>query len=569
MRTKLYNLLREDIQNKIGEKVLYGKDCELLAAKLNEKLKRKISSSTIKRFFGIVQSKFKPSLYTLDTFCMFLGYNDWNEYVETYKEGSSPVPGVKTWEKLKKQMLDITKQSLHSLKLKTNFDSKKMFLRNFAKETFEDFMESPMNTLIFTAPQGYGKSSMAIQLTEKYFLDENAKYRNDAIALIDGEIFFNLFSKKSNIPFLNQIIDFKLNTSVSFFFLNHPEYRVGRVCTIIDNVDEIYNNKVKFHNLIENISKIIMLNNFDWFKVVFTCHPENLHPFIHQINKNPVLKSSWYKPEFMDSNISNAINIPVFEDDEIETIINQFGFDYKQLIWNNKNIFKIIRYPYLLFLYLEEMQHGNTSLSELDLLKSYIQRKVQLMPYREEKISIINQFVELSLWGKESYSVKKKLLKLNDNRKLAYQNLITAGIIYEYTDPMNLLDDNIYVKFNQNSVFEYILYEKWRISKYKDVDLFFEIKNYYVKNFQLLCNLLNLHVRTLINNSKFDVIKQLHLRFENVIPPNKSRIKVPDCLFLISVAVNEALQTNKKFKAELETWISSSNLGKILYPVIE
>lgn len=567
MKNDLHNLLKKDIRNKIGKKILYAKDCDLLSNEINKNIHRQISGSTIKRFFGIVASNFKPSKYTLDTFCQFLGFKDWQSYVDNYMVHYNLSTTGNTWDKLKMSMLDITKHSLISLKQKTNFDSKNMFLRDFAKKKFEDFMESKKNAMIFVAPGGYGKSSLAIQLTQYYFLNENAKYKNEAIGLADGEIFFNLYTRNQAIPLLNQFLDFQINSSIGLYFTNHPEKRMGRVCGIIDNIDQIFTDKENYHGLVENIIKIIMANNYDWFKLVFTCRPENLDPFIYQINKNPVLKSSWYDLDFLDNNMANAINIPIFEKEEIESVLveNQFGFDYQHLVTHHKNILDIISYPYLLFLYLEELKHGNKEISEISLLNRYLKRKLNSMPYREEKINIIDRFVELSKWGKESYSVKKKHLLINENYNPAYEDLISDGILFEYPDSLNLLENNTLIRFNQNIIFEFILFEKWRIKREMDVELFFIIRDYYINNSQLQCNLLNFFARALIQSGKYNILIQLHIEFEKRIPPLNSYSQIPPCLNTLSVAVHEAFRTNIQFKDELAPWISKSKLGKILY----
>jgi len=567
MKSDLYNLLRKDIQNKIGKKVLYAKDCDLLSNEINEKNQRQISGSTIKRFFGIVTSKFKPSKYTLDTLSQFLGFKDWQNYVENYLGNYQENLSKDTWNKLKTNVLLITNQCLSSLKQKTDYKSKTIFLRDFAKKRFEDFMESPKNALMFAAPDGFGKSSVVVQLTEQYFLNENAKYKNDLIGLLDGEMFFNLYTKNTVIPLLNQLLDFKINQSVGLHFTNHPDQRKGRIVGIIDDVDEIFTDKEKYHRLVENISKIIMANNHAWFKMIFTCRPENLAPFIYHINKSPVFKTSWFDLDFMNENMANAINIPVFETEEIERVLkeNKSGFDFQHLVTDHQNILNIIHYPYLLFLFLDELKFKNEEISEINLLKRYLKRKLNSLPYYEEKISIIDRFIELSKWGMESYSVKKDKLLANENHHPAYSDLISKGLIYEFTSPGNLLENNTYVRFSQNIVFEFLLLEKWRINRELDVALFFEIRNYYSNNIQLQCNILNFFTRTLIHDNKNDIVIQLHIEFEKNVPLINSHAQIPPCLNKVSIAVKEALRTNTKFKDDFTHWISNSKLGKLLY----
>ncbi len=567
MKNDLYGLLRKDIQNKIGKKVLYAKDCDLLSIQIKEKTHRQVSASTIKRFLGIVKYNFKPSKYTLDTFSKYLGYKHWQDYTGHYLDNFHTNSAKNRWEKLKGKLLDITHQSLISLKQKTDYNSKNIFLRDFVKKKFEDFMESPKSAMLFAAPDGYGKSSTMIKLTEHYFLNENAKYKDDIAGLLDGEIFFSFYTNNRVIPLLNQFLDFKINLSIGLYFINHPEQRKGRIICLIDNVDEIFSDNEKYHHLVENISRIIMANNQPWFKMVFTCRPENLEPFIYQINKNPIFKSCWFNLDFMNENIADAINIPFFEKDEIEGVLNNYqsGFGSQQLIARHENILNIISYLYLLFLFLDELVHGHKEISEIKLLNRYIQRKIISMPYYEEKIAIIDKFIELSKLGIESYAVKKIRLLASGNHHIAYNDLISKGIIYEYTHSGNLLENNTYVKFSQNIVFEYLLLEKWKINREMDIELFLEMRNYYSGNLKLQCNLLNFFARTLINDGKYDIVTQLHIEFEKKISFINLHAQIPPCLGIVSVAVKDAIRTNTQFKNEFTPWVSNSKLGKILY----
>lgn len=567
MENNLYKLLRKDIENKFGKEVLYAKDCDLLAKEINKKIKRQISGSTLKRFFGIVKSGFKPSKYTLDTLSQFLGYTDWNTFTKDNTESYSSYSTKDTWSKLSKNIAFITNHSLNSLKQKTNYNTKKFFLRDFAKQRFEAFIDSPKNVLMFVAPDGYGKSSMLIQLAEHYFLNENAKYRHDLVGFLDGEAFFSLYSKNTLIPLLNQFLDFKINASVGLYFENHPEQRKGRIVGIIDNVDEIYSDKGNFNRLVENIKKIILANNHHWFKLILTCRPENLTPFINELDKSPVFKKCWYNPDFNDDNMANAINIPLFEKEEIETYLQkyQLGIDYEHIIMHHNNILNFISYPYLLFLFLDEHNYGKKDVTEISLLNSYVKRKLISFPYYEEKISLIDRFIELSFWGKESYAVRKNTLLANEKHVLAYCDLMSKGILYEYTDSGKLLENNTYTKFSQSTIFEFLLFEKWRLKRKMDLNLFFKISDYYVKNNQLRCNLLNFFSRTLIYNNNFKVIKQLHIEFEKRISPVDSHAQIPPCLNTLSLVVKEAIHSNSRFKDELTPWISHSELGKLLY----
>ena len=127
MNDDIYILLKQEIQNKIGQKILFGKDCVQLSKQIGAETHRQISSSTIKRFFGIIKSAFNPSKYTLETFVVFLGYPDWKTYLKAYDESKGFMSN--TWDSLKSHAQIFTEISLSSLKEKTAYEPEKNILR--------------------------------------------------------------------------------------------------------------------------------------------------------------------------------------------------------------------------------------------------------------------------------------------------------------------------------------------------------------------------------------------------------------------------------------------------------
>ena len=566
MINDVYNFLRKDIQEKISKKILYGKDCDQLSIQIFRETRRQLSNSTIKRFFGVIKSRFNPSKYTLDTFAVFLGFNDWTDYLNCFDELQFSAGESNTWYNLKSRINILTENSLISLKLKTGYDFEKLIFRKFTKNKFNDFVESGKTATIIAAPDGYGKSTMLIQLIEKYFLDDNAKYKNDIVALIDGGIFFNLYSKNTGIELLNQLLEFRISTSLGTYFRNNPEKRKGRIWIIIDNVDEVFFDKEKYHQLAENLVRIIMANDNGWYKMILTCRPENLDVFTYLTNKNPILNLCWDKVNFSAHDTVKATNVPLFQKNEIETLLRKLKFKHDCTYLNSyhKNLIDVIRNPYLLSLFVEEFKQ-NEKFSEIVLLNRYIRRRLYSLPYKEEKLFIIDRFIELCHRGKESASVRKDLLLSKSNHLAAYRQLISFGIIYEYILPDEMVRKNTYVKFNSNIIFEFVLFEKWRINKQLNAGLFFKIRDYYQNNVHLQCNLLRLFVRFLFHENRFDVIRKIHSEFDIKARRISNYSELPPCLISVSSAIKDEIRINSRLKKNLVPWLVKSKIGDMLY----
>lgn len=524
MNKDIYTLLQKDIQTKVGKEIRYGKDCKKLAEQIEKETGRRLSDSTIKRFFGIVKSNFQPSKYTLETFVNFLGFDDWYEYLNTYEESKHTSSNSSSWNHLKKRMMIVTNHSLRSLKLKTHYDTEKIIDRPFACNKLEAFMESEKTITMFVAPDGYGKTTTVIQIVENFFLKNDASYKNDIVFLIDGGIFFNLYTKNPNIDMLSQLLEYKINSSLGYYFQQNPEERKGRILMIIDNVDEVYFNRERYHQFVENLMRLIMGNDNGWYKTLLTCRPENLDAFSYQIKKNPYLKEVWYNMNLERNSLIDNINIPLLSDEEIDALFKKYGIEKDCDFFGDKykNVLDVIRYPYMFKLFIKQFKQTN-EISVIAILHNYLNERIYTQPYNEEKITLIDTMLELCEYGKETNTIKKdSLFTATKSSKLAYNDLISYGIIYEYTVPSGLLGTSTYVKFNHSLIFEYLLLVKWRKNRPMDVNLFYAIKEYYNHNIHLQCTLLTLFIKMLKHEKKTEVLNQLQTLF-NTIQPSTSR----------------------------------------------
>ncbi len=75
-------LVRDKIIERAEIRMRYSKDCDVLAAKINEKCKSQISPTTLKRIFGFVSGTSNVRRSTLDVLACYLDYEDWDELMK-------------------------------------------------------------------------------------------------------------------------------------------------------------------------------------------------------------------------------------------------------------------------------------------------------------------------------------------------------------------------------------------------------------------------------------------------------------------------------------------------------
>src|SRR6185437_3550003 len=88
--------IKEKIEKEFGEgSIKYAKDCDALASAIATKCNCKVSSSTLKRLFGINKSGIgSPRAFTLDVIANYIGYHTWDDIVRdiTHADKNKPQP---------------------------------------------------------------------------------------------------------------------------------------------------------------------------------------------------------------------------------------------------------------------------------------------------------------------------------------------------------------------------------------------------------------------------------------------------------------------------------------------
>jgi hypothetical protein len=83
-------LTKEHIEERLGKKIRYPSDHEALAYDIERITKQRISTNTIKRLLGAIESVKEPRLFTLDVIAQYIGFENWDVYVVSLsKEGNS------------------------------------------------------------------------------------------------------------------------------------------------------------------------------------------------------------------------------------------------------------------------------------------------------------------------------------------------------------------------------------------------------------------------------------------------------------------------------------------------
>lgn len=524
-----------------------------------------MSHSTLKRFFGIVNSPFNPSKYTLDTIAVYLDFNNWNEFMADLQESNIISVESDYWERLNKRIQVVTNESLASVKAKIGPQYAKFPIRVFAVKKIKDFLNSTKTATAFVAPGGYGKTTIIAQITEMFFTGENAKYPKDIVCLIDGSILINLADLNLEMVRMKNVLDFDPDNSFSVYFRKNPEQVKGRFVLIIESLYEIYNKEEKLVDFVQNLLDIISsFKDFPWFKIIVTCRPDDWKIFTNIIQNNPQLESLWFDVNF-DSKMTNAVNIPALNDNEIKHYLKgkEPTATFEYLKFHYPEITEIINNPYFLHLFGLSQKPENIH-SDIELLSEFVYSKVLTEPYLEQKSKIISSFFQLSNNTKISTSIEKKDLPNMPYFNLAYKELISNNVLYEYTVPGSYLSVNTYVKFTSDILLGFFLANKWIEENRFDLNLIRRIYKFYELNSQLQISILKYMIKFAFMEVKTDILKNIFtvLVGDNEIPFETEVKHInPEIINVLGIE----LRKSKELRELLLPHYAKSKLGQTYY----
>lgn len=78
MNRMIPEFLKNRIELRFGKSIQYSKDCEAIALSVSKHCNEKISATTMMRLFGLMKSKSKPSIFTLDLISQYAGFESYN-----------------------------------------------------------------------------------------------------------------------------------------------------------------------------------------------------------------------------------------------------------------------------------------------------------------------------------------------------------------------------------------------------------------------------------------------------------------------------------------------------------
>ena len=559
------DLLKEAVEQKFGAKILYAKDCSALSDVVFDATGNKISETTIKRLWNLVASVFNPSKYTLNSLSKYIGFEDWDDFVSNRHSVTKKAENIEKWEQIRQKARAISYNSFLSVKNRMGVDVKKMVHRKFATEMLEGFLQSDKTATAFIAPGGYGKSTIVSTLVNDFFLGENPRYPDDIVWFMDCGVLDNVADQDFNVEqFILRLLGYGDQKSFKEYFLLFPAAMRGRIVLVFDGLSEFSGNAGSTRNLINNILSLIASNMEDrWFKVVLTLRPDLWNYICRALSDSMEIKSTWYGVEFSTST-PVATNVPLLKMAEVEQILRNSGVYDASSVVNimQDGIMNITRIPYFLHLYISLAQDNKNVVSDADLLREFVSRRIIGTENGERKLKLIDFLLFSTNYGLDNdIVVMNSMQNLLTEYRNEFDELVSLGVLFEYKQEDKFLKTSTYIKFSHQILFEFLLANYWLRETTFDSELFAEINDFYRGNPSLKFQIVSWLVKYAFKDNRTDILSGIF----DILDKNFADLEEQTFMQKLINTVGTELRKYPEIRAEVLPVYASTQSGRFYY----
>jgi hypothetical protein len=438
-----------------GFKSIAPGDCKSISLKVFERTKHSISETTLKRVYGFAYSKFRPSLFTIETMAKYCGYEGWDDFCLKQKAQPTGVaPENANWETLKQKAAKISSFTLQALENKAGIPYAQTIKREFIDRHLAAFSRGDHMATVLSAPAGYGKTIALCHWVEEALALNASGITNDVVLFFSSSALMNVFfSGRSLNDWLLGLLGYATDIDLQSLFDNKGP-KEGNFYLILDGLDEHSYRSEQFQLLLNQVNDVAALHqNSGWFKLILTMRAATWVNNKHQLQNNP---DTWYTA-FASNNGGLEINVPLLSADEIKELCLKInpGEDTRLAT----DIAESFNHP-LYFQFYCKQYRNDFSLSNInhvclyELLSAFVLNKVYLGQYSADKLLLLAALVELMDFKNGVYDIDK--LKVNALIKQyapAYNELLSIGFLRELNTSADLQYHTV-VEFVNNNFLE-------------------------------------------------------------------------------------------------------------------
>lgn len=279
-----------------GTNSILSSDCYKLSFEILEKTNKRVSETTLKRFFGFTSCAHNPSQYTLNAICNYCDYPNWEEFKQEVDKEITAKTTNRQWKELKLQLTERTVSTIALEKRKiSNWD---LGIHDIAllTELMDKFHQGPKNLLMIHATANAGKTEKVARWVEKAL---QSRTHNMVLYLDDLSVFESAVYGYHARRWLANILDFPTESLLSDFLNQYQTYPPGSINILIDGFNEEILSENHYYAVLQNLLELIAeLEEYPYVKFTLILRT---HIYEKLKRKTPkTLITNWHQHQVSD-----------------------------------------------------------------------------------------------------------------------------------------------------------------------------------------------------------------------------------------------------------------------------
>lgn len=454
--------MRRKIMVKSGLREISPDKCKYLSEQIEYATGKKVSVTTLKRFFGFAIQKYDFSKYSLNAFAEYAGYNSWKDF-EVMNMPLSTEVNVQNvtapWEELIQLASEITTSSLSYIESVCGIPFEFTKLNKIVRSEFHLFMRSSQKVFFLTGIPLSGKSIQIAHIVRDLMLIPDTIYKDSIPCLIkinNAREYLDLSTAQARGLKLWGI-DMKLIDACS-----KTNHKNRKLILFIDGIEKQVGNSATNRFVTNQILNILLLlEKYHWIKVIFTIRFATYNNFNRLYSSLDFIKKGiWNKLWNNEIDTPNLTFLNIKDTREvIEKIHKKMGLSTPE---NLEDFLPLLRFPALIQFYYQTLKKHpsapqNYYLFYVDVVQSFLKREIFTSALSIEKIQLIKNFINLTNIGSGEFKVngQRPMDSKNFNME-AFRELIADGVLQESFEG-NVPSLEVFISFSYEEVFNYFL----------------------------------------------------------------------------------------------------------------
>lgn len=433
--------MQEILKNKaiqiFGGPVNSPKDCYELSQQISENTGRKVSPTTLRRYFGLLPSTSAFSTYVLDSLSIYCGSNDFNSFClqQQATDEFSELEKVEIIDEINQ----ITTYTLHSIFRKSLTDFQNTIPRKKFNKMLDAFLDSSQSIYPIIAPGGYGKSIALAHWVQN-------QQEKQVCLFCPATIFTSLLDPRMQAYKSLQFNLSSLGNVINLFLTDKKLNARKKLLIILDALDEQSHDSGKLQELVDfMLDAASKYESEQKVKIIFCTRESVWHaqmaPRFEKVKPRICFD---YIDSQMDTGYANLLTLSNSEIREIISNVNKqekTPFIYEGIPWNIRELIRIpinLHYISVLFRRGASMENFTQNV----VMREFMRETIFCARHSEQKEDLVWKMLELIETRKDGVYVHKGDLKryypIHLKREKAYyqafEDLMQSGVLLEYRE---------------------------------------------------------------------------------------------------------------------------------------